>query len=130
VWLCSGGHSWFLNMKVWKCTQISKTIRIMEKGCGRKVAKIRKRYPCNRLWRRMEFWGTRIPHFLGNWLTGGSEAVSLIHQPPLTPGRFLVLISVRDWVDSRAIVRLERLGQMKNTMTTLGTEPTTFQLVA
>jgi hypothetical protein len=33
---------------------------------------------------------------------------------PLTPGRFLVLISVIGQVDSRAIVRLEGLGKPKN----------------
>jgi hypothetical protein len=48
---------------------------------------------------------------------------------PLPPGRFLVLISVRGWVDPRAAVRLEELGQLKNPMTP-GIEPTTFQLVA
>jgi hypothetical protein len=32
----------------------------------------------------------------------------------LPPGTFLVLISLRDWVDPRAIVHLERLSQLKN----------------
>jgi hypothetical protein len=34
----------------------------------------------------------RLPHFLDNWLTDGGEVVSLMHQLPFTPGRFLVLI--------------------------------------
>jgi hypothetical protein len=49
---------------------------------------------------------------------------------PLPPGRFLVLISVRGCVDSRAIVRLAGLGQLKNTMTSSGLEPATFRLIA
>jgi hypothetical protein len=48
---------------------------------------------------------------------------------PLHPGTFLVLISVRSWVDPKAMVRLEGLGQLKNPMTS-GIKPATFQLVA
>jgi hypothetical protein len=42
---------------------------------------------------------------------------------PLPPGRFLVLISVRGWVDPRATVQLEELGQLKNPMTSLESNP-------
>jgi hypothetical protein len=48
---------------------------------------------------------------------------------PLLPGRFQVLISDRDLVDPRAIVRLEELGKFKNAVTSLGFEPPTFRLV-
>jgi hypothetical protein len=47
----------------------------------------------------------------------------------LPPGTFLVLISVRGWVDRKVIVRLEGLGQLKKS-TSSGLEPATFRLVA
>jgi hypothetical protein len=69
--------------------------------------------------------------FLDTRLTDGDEVVRLTRRPPLTSlGRFLVLTSVRGWVNLRAIVRLERLGKLKNLMASLGIEPTTFWLVA
>jgi hypothetical protein len=55
---------------------------------------------------------------------------ALLAGCPLPPGRVLVFISVRGWVDPRAIVRLEGLGQLKSAMTSSGIEPTTFRLVA
>jgi hypothetical protein len=55
---------------------------------------------------------------------------ALLAGRPLPPGSFLVLISVRDLVNGRGIVRLERLGQLKNQMNSSGFEPETFRLVA
>jgi hypothetical protein len=70
-----------------------------------------------------------IPHFLDSEFTDGGEVVSLTAGRRLPPGRFLVLISVTDFVDPRAIVRLEGLHQMKNPMTSSKIEPANFLLL-
>jgi hypothetical protein len=85
----------------------------------------------NRPWRPMGLWDISAPTFsLDSQLTDGGKVVSLTRQLPLTPpGRFLLLISVRGWVNPRAIVWLEGLGKLKES-TSLGLEPATFRLVA
>jgi hypothetical protein len=57
---------------------------------------------------------SRLPHFLGNRLTDGGEAVSLTRRPSFKPPEiFLVLISVRGWDDPMVIVRLEGIDKVK-----------------
>lgn len=48
---------------------------------------------------------------------------------PFPPGRILVPISVRSWVDPAAIMQLEVLGQLKNSVTSSEFKPITLQLV-
>jgi hypothetical protein len=43
---------------------------------------------------------------------------------------FLLLISLRSYVEPRTAVRLERLGELKNPMTSFGIELATLQLIA
>jgi MoaA/NifB/PqqE/SkfB family radical SAM enzyme len=89
-----------------------------------------KSYPCNRPWRPIKLWDVEAPTFFNQsahrsrW---GCQPHVLVALHPA--GRFLVLISVRGWIDPRVIVRLERLGQLKK-FTSSGLEPVTFRLVS
>jgi len=71
-------------------------------------------------------WGSQISrqstHESGN-------VDSLTHRPPLPQEILLVLISVRNWDDPRAIVQPEGLGQRKIRMTPSGIESVPYRLV-
>jgi len=69
-------------------------------------------------------WGSQISRQSAH--KGGQPYVPAAFTPHEI---FLVLIPVRDWVNPRATVRLEGLGQWKIPMTPSGIEPTTFWLV-
>jgi hypothetical protein len=61
----------------------------------------------------------------------GGKVVNPKHLSCLPPQKlFLLLISVRDWVNLRVIVRPEGLCQWKIPVTLWGIKPATFRLVA
>jgi hypothetical protein len=71
-----------------------------------------------RPWRPLGLREVEAPTFSDIPLIDGGNVVSPTRWPLLPPGRFLVLISVRSWVDPRAIVRLEGLGKVKKSTST------------
>jgi hypothetical protein len=73
-------------------------------------------------------WGCYIFQTIGSQMAVRLSAIRTSHT--LSVGRFLVLISVRGWVDPRAIVRPKGLGQLKNPATSSGIKPVTYQFVA
>jgi hypothetical protein len=86
-------------------------------------------YPCNRPWRPTGLWDVKASTVCRQ----SQMAVrlsALQASCTLPPGRFPVLISIRGWVDLRALVRREGLCQLKNPLTSSGIKPTTFQFVA
>jgi hypothetical protein len=72
-------------------------------------------------------WGSQI---LRQSAYEGGNVVSPTHRSPLPQEIFLVLITIRSWVDPRAIMRPEGLCQWKVPVALSGIDPATFRFVA
>jgi hypothetical protein len=90
----------------------------------------RQSYPYNRPRRHIGLWDVDAPTLsrqsAHRWRWGQPYTPAALYLP----GRFVVLISVIGWVESRATVWLEGLGQLKNSMISSGIEPAIFRLLA
>jgi hypothetical protein len=90
-----------------------------------KGKKKRRIYPFNRPWRPIGLWDHEVPTFSRQstyrWRWGCQPYAP---DTPLPPGRFLVLVSVRGWVDSKAFT------STANSMTSSEIQPATFRPAA
>jgi hypothetical protein len=81
-------------------------------------------------WQALGFSGVWCSQILRQSAHECGKIVSPTHRPLLSQESFLVLISIRGWVNPRAIERPEGLCQRKIPMTPSGIDHATFWFVA
>jgi hypothetical protein len=82
---------------------------VSHKGTSELAASLRKKRKIISVTSRGDLWGW------DNRLSDGGEVVSLTHHPRFTPipGRYLIPISVRGWVNARGHSAAGRIRQIK-----------------
>jgi len=120
-------HVWLLFKSVWRVSLFYILLKVSSSATcfherysvglneGKKVKQ--SLYRPGQALRVPQIWGAHISR---QPAYEGGKVVSPTHRPPLPPRKYSLLISVRGWVDPRAIVQPEGLCQWNNSNDTIG----------
>jgi hypothetical protein len=118
-----------LSNSYWKCIKWKVVLTVLVRYSSMQRNGIKVKQSHYRPWKALRVpggWGSQIVRQSAH---EGGKVVSPTHRPPLSPGNIPVLISVRGWVDPRAIVRPEGLCQWKIPVTPSRIDPATFRFL-
>jgi len=130
---------WFLFQSMWLISQNSFCVYWFAftamvpqwRGIGKiRIFKWKSSYPITALNRPLRLQKVKVTRISKQSAYESGKVVSPTHRPTLPQEIFLIFMSVRGWVNPRAIVRQEGLSKWKIPVTPSGNETATFWLVA